>query len=120
MIWEIPWVVVEHDEDAILSADYLVDMGPGAGIHGGQVVASGTPEQVMKAPESLTGQYLTGFRRIEIPDERRKGHSGQKLVLSGARENNLKNAKLHSPWALSLHHRRFRRRKIDFNSGDTL
>ena len=51
---------------------------------------SGTPEQVMKAPESLTGQYLSGFRRIEIPDERRKGHSGQKLVLSGARENNLK------------------------------
>ena len=90
-------VVVEHDEDAILSADYLVDMGPGAGIHGGQVVASGTPEQVMKAPESLTGQYLTGFRRIEIPDERRKGHAGQKLVLSGARENNLKNVKVAFP-----------------------
>ena len=90
-------VVVEHDEDAILSADFLVDMGPGAGIHGGQVVASGTPEQVMQASESLTGQYLTGFRRIEIPDERRKGHTGQKLVLSGARENNLQNVKVAFP-----------------------
>ena len=120
MIWEIPVVVVEHDENAILSADYLVDMGPGAGIHGGQVVASGTPEQVMKAP-SLTGQYLTGFRQIEIPDERRKGHAGQKLVISGARENNLKNVKVVFPPGHSLlHHRRFRRRKIDFNSGDAL
>jgi len=90
-------VVVEHDEDAILSADHLVDMGPGAGIHGGQVVASGTPSQVMKASESLTGQYLTGFRQIEMPKERRKGHKGQKLTLTGAKENNLQNVKVDFP-----------------------
>jgi len=90
-------VVVEHDEDAILSADHLVDMGPGAGIHGGQVVASGTPAEVMKASESLTGQYLTGFRQIEMPKERRKGHKGQKLSLIGARENNLQNVKVSFP-----------------------
>ena len=86
-------VVVEHDEEAILCADHVVDMGPGAGIHGGQIVAIGTPTHVMNASESLTGQYLTGFRQIEIPKERRTGHKGQKLTLSGAKENNLQNVK---------------------------
>ena len=65
-------IVVEHDEEAILTADHVVDMGPGAGIHGGEVVAEGTPEQVMANPASLTGQYLTGFKQIPSPKERRK------------------------------------------------
>ncbi len=84
-------LVVEHDEEAIREADYLVDMGPGAGVHGGSVVAHGTPEAVMANPQSLTGQYLTGLRQIEVPRHRRPGHPGQRLTVSGARGNNLKN-----------------------------
>ena len=90
-------IVVEHDEDAIRMADHVVDMGPGAGIHGGQVVATGTPDVIMQSSESLTGQYLTGFRQIEIPDKRRPGHKGQKVSVSGARENNLQNVKADFP-----------------------
>jgi len=90
-------IVVEHDEDAIKCADHVVDMGPGAGIHGGQVVATGTPDAIMKSTESLTGQYLTGFRQIEIPKERRPGHKGQKVSIAGARENNLQNVKVDFP-----------------------
>ena len=90
-------VVVEHDEEAILSADNLVDMGPGAGIHGGQVVASGSPKHVMAVSESLTGQYLTGLRQIEVPQHRRTGHLDQTLTLIGARENNLQNIKAKFP-----------------------
>jgi excinuclease ABC subunit A len=82
-------IVVEHDEDAIRHADYVVDMGPGAGIHGGHVVAAGTPEEVMRSPDSLTGQYLTGLRQIPLPPRRRKGKRGKKLTLRGARANNL-------------------------------
>ena len=82
-------IVVEHDEDAIRAADHIVDMGPGAGIHGGRVVAQGTPDDVMSSTESLTGQYLTGFRQIEVPKERRPGNKGQKLTVTGATENNL-------------------------------
>ncbi len=82
-------IVVEHDEDAIRSADYLVDMGPRAGTRGGQVVASGKPKEVMTAPESLTGQYLTGMRQIAIPGLRREGHPGQAIKILGAEENNL-------------------------------
>ncbi len=82
-------IVVEHDEDAIRAADHIVDMGPGAGIHGGKVVAQGTPDDVMSSTESLTGQYLTGFRQIEVPKERRPGNKGQKLTVTGATENNL-------------------------------
>ena len=67
-------VVVEHDEDTIRSADYVVDMGPGAGEHGGYVVAAGTPEEVMAAPDSVTGDYLSGRRAIEVPRERRRPH----------------------------------------------
>ena len=84
-------VVVEHDEEAILNADNVVDMGPGAGIHGGQVVATGSPTTVMEVSESLTGQYLVGHRQIEIPKKRRSGHRGQTLILKGAKENNLQN-----------------------------
>ncbi|MEQ8830638.1 MAG: excinuclease ABC subunit UvrA [Alphaproteobacteria bacterium] len=84
-------IVVEHDEDAIRAADYLVDMGPGAGVHGGEVVAAGLPAEVMQNPRSLTAQYLTGMKQIEIPKKRRKGHKGQLLKVIGARENNLRN-----------------------------
>jgi excinuclease ABC subunit A len=82
-------IVVEHDEDAIRHADYLVDMGPAAGVHGGHVVAQGLPEAVLASADSLTAQYLTGRRRIEVPRTRRPGHLGQRLTLIGARANNL-------------------------------
>jgi excinuclease ABC subunit A len=93
-------IVVEHDEEAILTADHVVDMGPGAGIHGGEVVAEGTPEQVMANPESLTGQYLTGFKQIPMPKERRKPTRGRRLTVIGARANNLKNITVDVPIGL--------------------
>ena len=82
-------IVVEHDDETMRSADYLVDMGPGAGVYGGKVMAAGTPEQVMKNPDSLTGQYLSGKKFIPVPLKRRKG-SGKKITLKGAAANNLK------------------------------
>ena len=82
-------VVVEHDEDAIRQADYVVDMGPAAGIHGGHVVAFGAPEDIMASPDSLTGQYLTGMKQIPVPAMRRKGN-GKALAIKGASGNNLK------------------------------
>src|SRR5471030_2215933 len=90
-------LVVEHDEDAIRAADHLVDMGPGAGAHGGHVIAQGTPDEVMQNSASLTGQYLSGFRQIPIPARRREpsgppgGKSGRWLTLKGAKANNLQN-----------------------------
>ena len=83
-------LVVEHDEDTMNAADYIVDIGPGAGVHGGQVVCAGTPDEIKKCEHSLTGQYLSGKKSIPIPSERRKG-SGESLKIIGARENNLKN-----------------------------
>ena len=82
-------IVVEHDEETILAADYVIDMGPGAGVHGGTVVAAGTPEEISRNPESLTGQYLSGAKRIEIPKKRREPSGWFKVI--GASENNLKN-----------------------------
>jgi excinuclease ABC subunit A len=90
-------LVVEHDEEAIRTADYLIDMGPAAGIHGGKVVAVGTPEQVMRSPESITAQYLTGFRQVPLPKARRPGHPEQSLRIVGARENNLKDVSVDIP-----------------------
>ncbi|MDX2028121.1 MAG: excinuclease ABC subunit UvrA [Alphaproteobacteria bacterium] len=90
-------LVVEHDEEAIRSADYLIDMGPGAGMHGGEIVAAGLPSQVEKSTKSLTAQYLTGKRSIPIPTQRRKGHKGQFLEVVGAHENNLKNIRAKFP-----------------------
>ena len=90
-------IVVEHDEDAIRAADYLVDMGPGAGVHGGEVVAAGTPGEVMSNMNSLTAQYLTGVKQIEVPKTRRTGHRGKFLELIGAKENNLKNVSVEIP-----------------------
>ena len=89
-------IVVEHDTDTMLAADYLVDIGPGAGDHGGEVMAAGTPAEVMKNPNSLTGKYLTGEKCIEIPKIRRKG-SKKFLKIRGARENNLKNIDVDIP-----------------------
>ncbi len=83
-------LVVEHDEEAILEADHVVDIGPGAGVHGGEIIAEGTPAEIMAHPESLTGQYLTGKRAIPIPVERRKIDKRRQLVVRGARGNNLK------------------------------
>ncbi|WP_020591811.1 excinuclease ABC subunit UvrA [Kiloniella laminariae] len=90
-------VVVEHDEDAIRTADYLVDMGPRAGTHGGQVVACGSPDDVMANKESLTAKYLTGELSIALPEERRKGHKGQSIKVLNANGNNLKNVSIEVP-----------------------
>jgi excinuclease ABC subunit A len=90
---------VEHDRDAILAADHVVDMGPGAGVHGGQVVAQGTPDEIMRAPKSITGPYLTGARGIEIPKKRKKPGK-QRLKIVGARANNLKNVDAAIPTGL--------------------
>lgn len=89
-------VVVEHDTDTMLKADYLVDIGPGAGTYGGEVIACGTPEEVMRNPNSLTGKYLTGKEKIEVPMKRRKGNKTF-LEIKGARENNLKNVNVKIP-----------------------
>ena len=89
-------IVVEHDEDAMRAADYLVDIGPGAGINGGRVVAAGTPAQVIKNKDSLTGQYLSGKRKIDVPKTRRRGN-GHVISIQGARENNLKNINVDFP-----------------------
>ena len=90
-------IVVEHDEEAIRAADYLVDMGPAAGRHGGHVVACGSPAKVMRAPASLTAQYLTGFKQIPVPEQRRSGQKGQVLRVEGARANNLQNIDVEIP-----------------------
>ncbi|MBS4174057.1 excinuclease ABC subunit UvrA [Bacillus sp. FJAT-49736] len=89
-------IVVEHDEDTMLAADYLIDIGPGAGIHGGEIVSAGTPEQVMNDPNSLTGQYLSGKKFIPLPMERRKP-DGRFIEIKGAKENNLKNVNVKFP-----------------------
>lgn len=84
-------LVVEHDEDTIAAADYLVDVGPGAGVHGGEIVAYGTPAEVARMPQSITGRYLSGAEKIPVPAQRRPIEQGRALVIRGARENNLKN-----------------------------
>ncbi len=90
-------IVVEHDEDAIRHADYIIDMGPGAGVHGGRVVARGVPDDIMATPTSLTGQYLTGLRQIEVPTRRRSPKKSQALTVVGARANNLRNITIGFP-----------------------
>jgi len=89
-------IVVEHDTDTMLASDFLVDVGPGAGEFGGEIMAAGTPEEVMKNPNSLTGKYLSGELKIEIPEKRRKGN-GLKISIKGAKENNLKNVNVDIP-----------------------
>ena len=89
-------IVVEHDEDTMYAADYIVDIGPGAGVHGGEVVCAGTVEDIKNCPDSITGQYLSGKRRISVPETRRTGN-GKELVVLGAAENNLKKIDVHFP-----------------------
>lgn len=89
-------IVVEHDEDTMLAADYLIDIGPGAGVHGGQIIAQGTPKQVMKSKDSITGQYLSGRKFIPLPIERRP-KDDRKITIKGASENNLKNVSVDIP-----------------------
>ncbi len=90
-------LVVEHDEDAILTADHVIDMGPLAGIHGGEIIAEGTPTQIKKNKKSITGQYLTGKKQIALPEHRRDGKKGKTLSLRGVRGNNLKNISVDFP-----------------------
>jgi excinuclease ABC subunit A len=90
-------IVVEHDEDAILTADYVVDIGPAAGVHGGQIIAQGTPEEVMANSKSLTGQYLSGAREVAVPGERRPISKAKRIKVVGARGNNLKNVSAEIP-----------------------
>ena len=90
-------LVVEHDEDTIRAADWLIDVGPGAGVNGGMIVASGTPDEVSKNPKSLTGQFLSGKDKIQTPKKRRKIQKNEKLVIKNARENNLKNIDVEIP-----------------------
>lgn len=89
-------IVVEHDEDTMRAADFLVDIGPGAGVYGGELIAAGTPAEVMQNENSITGQYLSGKRFIHVPDKRRDGN-GKKLIVYGANENNLKNIDIEIP-----------------------
>ena len=89
-------LVVEHDEDTMRAADYIVDVGPGAGVHGGEIVAAGTPEEVMNTPGSITGDYLSGRRKIPVPEHRREGN-GKLLKIFGARENNLRGVDVDIP-----------------------
>ena len=89
-------IVVEHDEETMTASDYIVDIGPGAGIHGGHIIAAGTPEEIMKNEASLTGAYLSGRRKIPVPEKRRDGN-GEKITVVGASENNLKNITVDIP-----------------------
>jgi excinuclease ABC subunit A len=93
-------IVVEHDEDAILTADHVVDIGPGAGIHGGEIIAQGTPDDIMADPKSLTGQYLSGVRQIPLPKQRRPFDKQRTLKITGARGNNLANLSAEIPLGL--------------------
>jgi excinuclease ABC subunit A len=88
-------LVVEHDEETIRAADWVIDLGPGAGVHGGEIVAQGTPAQILKSPDSLTGKYLSGVLEVEVPPQRREGRG--ELLIRGARENNLKNLDVEFP-----------------------
>ncbi|MCD1642491.1 excinuclease ABC subunit UvrA [Aurantimonas coralicida] len=93
-------IVVEHDEDAILTADHVVDIGPAAGVHGGEIIAAGTPGEVMANPRSLTGRYLSGDLGVPVPEKRRKPQKGKQLKVVGARGNNLKNVSAEIPLGL--------------------
>jgi excinuclease ABC subunit A len=94
-------IVVEHDEDAIMSADHVLDLGPGAGVHGGEIVAQGKPSEIMREPKSLTGQYLSGKRKIEIPKKRKLNNNSEKqITVRGAKGNNLKSIDVNIPIGL--------------------
>jgi excinuclease ABC subunit A len=108
-------IVVEHDEDAIRHADYVIDMGPGAGIHGGEVVAQGTLDEVLANEKSLTADYLTGRRAVAVPAKRRKGN-GRKLTVHGAtRQQPQGRHRLDPARHLHLHHRRLRLGQVELH-----
>ena len=113
-------IVVEHDEDAIRTADYVVDIGPGAGMHGGEVVAEGTPAEIMAQPDSLTGQYLTGKRAVPLPPERRSRQAPQAQGARRARQQPEKRHRRDSARHLHLRHRRLRRRQVDADDRDAV
>ena len=114
-------IVVEHDEDAILAADYVVDVGPGAGIHGGEIIAQGAPAEIMANPKSLTGQYLTGAKQVKLAHRLRKPTAGRWLKLFGAKGNNLKNVDAqNSARPLHLHHGRVGGWQVDSRHRDAL
>ena len=107
-------IVVEHDEDTIRTADWVVDIGPGAGEHGGQVVHSGTVAELLRHPDSLTGQYLSGRREIPLPEVRRPRTAGRELTVHGAREHNLRDVTVSLPARpVRRGHRRLRLRQVD-------
>ena len=107
-------IVVEHDEDAILTADYVVDVGPGAGIHGGRIVSQGTPQHILDDPKSLTGQYLTGALQVAVPRARRKAKGGAKIRVGGcARQQSEECVGGYSGWHVHLRRRRVGRRQIE-------
>ena len=89
-------IVVEHDDDTMLAADHIVDIGPGAGVNGGEVIFSGTVDELLKSENSVTGQYLSGKKKIPLPEKRRKGN-GNYLIIKGAAENNLKKINVKIP-----------------------
>ncbi|HGP1636872.1 TPA: excinuclease ABC subunit UvrA, partial [Salmonella enterica] len=93
-------IVVEHDEDAIRAADHIIDIGPGAGVHGGEIVAQGSLDDIIGTPESLTGKFLSGERRITIPEKRNAADPAKMLTITGASGNNLKNVTLNLPVGL--------------------
>jgi excinuclease ABC subunit A len=94
-------IVVEHDEDAILSADYILDIGPGAGVHGGQIIAQGSPQEIIANPNSITGRYLSGVEKIELPKQLRINDPNKQLTIVGAKSNNLKNISVSFPIGLT-------------------
>ena len=105
-------IVVEHDEDTMRQADYIVDVGPGAGVHGGEIVAAGSVEDICNAPRSVTGEYLSGRKFVEVPTAHRSGN-GKMLTVVKARENNLqKHYRGFSPWQNDLRDRCFRFRQV--------
>ena len=113
-------IVVEHDEETMAAADWIVDIGPGAGEHGGQIIAQGTPDEIMANPESVTGRFLSGRDKIDVPAERRP-LSGKSLEIVGARGHNLQNVSVSIPAGLlRLRHRRFRVRQKHADSGDAV
>ncbi len=113
-------IVVEHDEDTMFASDYIVDIGPGAGVHGGEVVCAGPVYEIMACERSITGQYLSGRKKIPIPEKRREGN-GKKLTIKGAAQNNLKKCKrFHSAGNLYRSYRRFRFGKIVANQRNPL
>jgi excinuclease ABC subunit A len=104
-------LVVEHDDETIREADWVIDLGPAAGEHGGQVMAEGTPKQILVHPKSLTGQYLSGRKQVAVPKKRREGN-GKSLTIVNATANNLKVTRPDSAWEIGLYHWRLRVGKV--------